>query len=87
MSVVRTSFELKISADDVTEAKQEAIKRMGAFLNIPEDSVEDNVNLELKVSYPEAKTLGDIAQNMDGTTFVVTVFGSVKHSITKPFGF
>ena len=46
MSVVRTSFELKISADDITEAKQEAIKRIGAFLNIPEDSVEDNVNLE-----------------------------------------
>jgi hypothetical protein len=61
VSVVRTSFELKLSADDVTEAKQEAIKRIGTFLNLPEESVEDSVQLELKVSYPEAKTLGDIA--------------------------
>lgn len=87
MSVVRTSFELKLSADDVTEAKQEAIKRIATFLNIPEDSVEDSVQLELKVSYPEAKTLADVAQNMDGTTFIVTAFGSVKQSIAKPFGF
>lgn len=87
MSVVRTSFELKLSADDVTEAKQEAIKRIGTFLNLPEESVEDSVQLELKVSYPEAKTLADVAQNMDGTTFIVTVFGSVKQSIAKPFGF
>jgi len=87
VSIVRTSFEFKISADDVTEAKQEAIKRIGSFLNLPEDSVEDSVNLELKVSYAEAKTLADIAQNMDGTTFVVTVYGSVKQSVAKPFGF
>lgn len=84
---MRTSFELKISADDVTEAKQEAIKRIGKFLNLPEDDVADTVNIELKVSYPEAKTLADIAQNMDSSTFVVTVFASVKQSITKPFGF
>ena len=87
MSVVRTSFEFKISADDITEAKEEAVKRIGKFLNLPEESVQDTVNLELKVSYPEAKTLADIAQNMDSTAFVVTVFGSVKQSVTKPFGF
>lgn len=84
---MRTSFELKISADDITEAKEEATKRIAKFLNLPADDVLDHVNVELKVSYPEAKTLADIAQNMDGTTFVVTVFGSVKQSVTKPFGF
>ena len=87
MSVVRTSFELKLVADDITEAKEEAIKRIGKFLNIPEDSVEDSVQLELKISYPEAKTYGDIAQNMDNSSFVVTAFASVKQSIAKPFGF
>lgn len=87
MSVVRTSFEFKILADDATEAKEEAIKRIGKFLNLPEESVQDNVNLELKVSYPEAKSAADITQNMDGTSFVVTVFGSVKQSVAKPFGF
>lgn len=84
---MRTSFELKISADDITEAKQEAVKRVAKFLNLPEDGLLDHVNMELKVTYPEAKTLGDIAKNMDGTTFVVTVFGSVKQSVAKPFGF
>lgn len=84
---MRTSFELKITADDITQAQDIAINKVGAFLNLPEESVLDNVNLELKVSYPEAKTLAEIAQNEDGTTFVVTVYGSVKQSVAKPFGF
>ena len=87
MSVVRTSFEFKILADDATEAKEEAIKRICKFLNLPEESVQDNVNMELKVSYPEAGSAADIAQNMDGTSFVVTVFASVKQSVARPFGF
>jgi hypothetical protein len=84
---MRTSFELKISADDITEAKQAAAEKIAKFLNLPEDEVLDNVNIELKVSYPEAKNFADIASNMDGSTFVVTVFASVKQSVTKPFGF
>lgn len=84
---MRTSFELKISADDITEAKQAAADKIAKFLNLPEDEVLDNVNIELKVSYPEAKNFADIASNMDGSTFVVTVFASVKQSVTKPFGF
>jgi len=83
---MRTSFELKITADDITQAQDIAINKIGAFLNLPEESVLDNVNLELKISYPEAKTLAEIAQNEDGTTFVVTVYGSVKQSVVKPFG-
>lgn len=84
---MRTSFELKISADDITEAREVATKKLADFLNLPEESVMDNVNIELKVTYPEAKSLADIAQNMDSSTFVVTVFASVKQSVTKPFGF
>ena len=85
---MRTSFELKIAADDITEAKEIATKKIAAFLNLPEDSVEDTVNLELKVTYPEAKTLIEIAENQDAdpATFVVTVYASVKQSIAKPFG-
>ena len=84
---MRTSFELKITANDITEAKETALEKVGAFLNLPKESVLDNVNLELKVSYPEAKTLAEITQAEDGATFVVTVYGSVKQSVTKPFGF
>ena len=84
---MRTSFELKIAAIDITEAKQEAIKKVAKFLNLPEEDVLDHVNIELKVSYPESKTLIEIGENMDSEYFVVTVFGSVKQSVAKPFGF
>ena len=84
---MRTSFELKILAEDITEAKQELVKRVASFLNLPEEGLLDHVSLELKVSYPEAKTQGEIAQNMDLEQYVVTAYGSVKQSVTKPFGF
>lgn len=84
---MRTSFELKITAATLEEAKQTAIEEIGAFLGIDEKQVLDQVSLELKVSYAEAKTRADIAQEMDQMDFVVTVFGSVKQSVAKPFGF
>ena len=84
---MRTSFELKISAETLAEAKETALEHVGLFLGLPKEEVLDNVNLELKVSYPEAKTFADIASNMDTPLFVVTVYGSVKQSVAKPFGF
>lgn len=84
---MRTSFELKIAAADITEAKQEATKAVAKFLNLPEEDLLDHVNMELKVSYPKAETLIEIGENMDSGEFIVTVFGSVKQSVTKPFGF
>lgn len=84
---MRTSFEFKIFADDITEAKSVATEKVAKFLGLPETTLLDNVTMELKVSYPEAKTLADIASHMDGNTFVVTVFGSVKQTAGKPFGF
>lgn len=83
---MRTSFELKIAAADITEAKQEATKSVAKFLNLPEKNLLDHVNMELKVSYPEAKTLVEIGENMDNETYIVTVFGSVKQNVVKPFG-
>jgi len=85
---VRTSFELKILATTVKEAKKTAIEEIATFLEIEESEVLDSVNIELKVSYAEAKTRSEIAQEQDDLNgFVVTVFGSVKQSVTKPFGF
>lgn len=83
---MRTSFELKISATDITEAKKEATKSISKFLNLPEEDLLDHVNIELKVSYPKADTLVEIGENMDSEYFIVTVFGSVKQSVAKPFG-
>lgn len=84
---MRTSFELRVSAETITEAKDAALTKVADFLEIDKSQVLDNVNLELKVSYPEAKTLAEIAESMDSPLFVVTVYGSVKQSVTKPFGF
>lgn len=83
---MRTSFELKIAAENLTVSKQIAIEAVAKFLGIKEDEVLDAVNLELKVSYPEAKTYAEISEHMDTPLFVVTVFGSVKQSVTRPFG-
>jgi hypothetical protein len=82
---VRTSFELKILAASLEEAKQTAIEEIAAFLCIKQEEVLDQVSIELKVSYAEAKTREEIAEEVDKMDFVVTVFGSVKQSVVKPF--
>jgi hypothetical protein len=82
---MRTSFELKIIASNLKEAKQLAIEEIAAFLGINQEEVLDQVILELKVSYAEAKTREEIAEEADKLDFVVTIFGSVKQSIVKPF--
>ena len=82
---MRTSFELKIIAANLEEAKQTAIEEIAAFLRIKQEEVLDQVSIELKVSYAEAKTREEIAEEEDKMDFVVTVFGSVKQSVVKPF--
>lgn len=84
---MRTTFELKIAAANITEAKELALRDVASFLEIQDDEVLDAVNLELKVSYPESKTLTEVIDNMDSPKLVVMVYGSVKQSVTKPFGF
>lgn len=84
---MRTSFELKILANTLDKAKSVATAEIGRFLNIKADDVEDKVSLELKVSYPEAETTEEIAQTMEAGVFQVTVYGSLKQSVAKPFGF
>lgn len=82
---MRTSFELKIAAKYLSDAKETAIREIASFLEIDEDEVLNVVSIELKVSYPEAKTLSEITEAMDAPMVVVTVYGSVKQSIVKPF--
>jgi hypothetical protein len=84
---MRTSFELKLVASDITEARNIAAKKLAKFLNLPEDVVFDHVAAEIKVSYPEAKTISEIEQATENNLFIVTVHASVKQSVTKPFGF
>ncbi len=82
---MRTSFELKILAANLEEAKQTAIEKIAAFLRINQEEVLDQVSIELKVSYAEAKTREEIAEEVNKMDFVVTVFASVKQSVVKPF--
>lgn len=84
---MRTSFEFKILAETLDEAKKIAIAEVGRFLEIPEDEVQEKVSLELKVSYPKAETLPEIEQSVEAQTFQVIVYGSVKQSVARPFGF
>jgi hypothetical protein len=83
---VRTSFELKIVAVDLQEAKSIVRKQLSEFLDIDEAEVEDQVSLEFKVSYPKAETVSEIEETLASKVFQITVFGSLKQSVVKPFG-
>jgi hypothetical protein len=83
---MRTSFELKIVAIDLQEAKSIVRKQLSEFLDIAEDEVEEKVSLEFKVSYPKAETVSEIEGTLAAKVFQVTVFGSLKQSVVKPFG-
>jgi hypothetical protein len=84
---MRTSFELKLVASNLEEAKAAAAKQICEFLGIKESELEDRVSVELKVSYPEAETVSEIEETVASKIFQVTAFGSVKQSTAKPFGF
>jgi hypothetical protein len=84
---MRTSFEFKILAETLEGAKKTAISEVGKFLGIPESEVQDKVSLELKVSYPKAETLPEIEESVAAGVFQVVVYGSVKQSVARPFGF
>lgn len=84
---MRTSFELKIVASTLEEAKSTAAKQMSEFLGIAESELEDKVSVELKVSYPKAETVSEIEETVASKVFQVIAFGSVKQSVAKPFGF
>ena len=83
---MRTSFELKIVAIDLQEAKSIVREQLSEFLDIAKDEVEEQVTLEFKVSYPKAETVSEIENTIAAKVFQVTVFGSLKQSVVKPFG-
>jgi len=84
---MRTSFELKIVASNIEEAKTIVAKQVSEFLGIDESELEDRVSLELKVSYPKAETVSEIEETVASKVFQITAFGSVKQGTAKPFGF
>jgi hypothetical protein len=84
---MRTSFELKLVASNLEEAKAAAAKQISEFLGIKESELEDRVSVELKISYPKAETVSEIEDAVASKVFQVTAFGSVKQGTAKPFGF
>lgn len=83
---MRATFELKIVAKTLEEAKKLASEKVSAFMQVPESDLEKYINLELKVSYQDAKTYEDVENNMSQGKFAITVYGSIKQSIAVPFG-
>ena len=84
---MRTSFELKVVASDIVEAKEKALSEIARFLKIDPTEVEDRVSVELKVSYPKAETVAEIETAVESQIFQVLAYGSVKQGVAKPFGF
>jgi hypothetical protein len=84
---MRTSFELKVVASDIDEAKEKALAEIARFLKIDPAEVEDRVSVELKVSYPKAETVPEIEEAVESRIFQILAYGSVKQGVAKPFGF
>ena len=84
---MRTSFELKVVASDIDEAKEKALSEIARFLKIDPTEVEDRVSVELKVSYPKAETVPEIEEAVESRIFQILAYGSVKQGVAKPFGF
>jgi len=85
---VRTSFELKVLAPNLLEAKRIANGEISRFLGIDPSEVEERVSMELKVSYPKAETREEIFDSVEKWgIFQVTIHGSLKQNSAKPFGF
>lgn len=77
---MRVHFELKFGADTVEGARETAYQKVAKFMQVSEEAVPALVDLELKVSIPDAEKDSELT-----TDFVITAFGNVKHSIAKPF--
>lgn len=83
---MRTSFELKVAAETLEEAKTLAIGKIASFLAIAAEDVLDRVTLEIKVSYPKAETISEVEEAQKANIFIVTAFGSLKQGSVNPFG-
>jgi hypothetical protein len=77
---MRTSFEVKVYASTLEDAKTKAYQEISKFMGVSSNDVKSIVDLELKVKTYELK---DDAPEPDGD-FEVVVYGAVKHSIVKP---
>lgn len=83
---MRTSFEIKLVASNLEEAKESASKQIAEFLGIDESELEDRVSVELKVAYPKAETVAEIEETVASGVFQIIAFGSVKQNSSRPFG-
>ena len=83
---MRTSFELKIVARNLEEAKKEAFSQISEFLGLAQDELSDKVDMEFKISYPKAETVQEIESVVEAKIFQITIYGTLKQNLTRPFG-
>lgn len=76
---MRVHFELKFGASSIEEATAGAYNRVAEFMQVTEESVSEIVDLELKISVPDPEKDKGI-----DSPFLVTAFGNIKNSISKP---
>jgi hypothetical protein len=83
---LRASFELKILAANITEARIEAYKHIASFIECEPSEVPDKADVEVKIKTID---IGDDPKrplwSESTEMYEVTVFGTVKHSIVRPY--
>ena len=81
---MRASFELKVLASNLMEARLEAYKHIGAFIECDAAEVAEKVDVELKVKTLDTSETSKPHWSETTDLYEVTVYGTLKHSVVRP---
>lgn len=82
---MRASFELKISAATLTDARAEAYRHIAAFAECAPEDVPEKADIELKVKTLNLSVDSDTPVWSELTDlYEVTVYGTLKQSVLRP---
>lgn len=82
---MRASFELKILASTLTEARLDAYKHIAAFIECEPEDVSEKADIELKVKTLDTNEDSKTPRWSESTDlYEVTVFGTLKQSVIRP---
>ena len=82
---MRASFELKLLAATLSEARAEAYKHIAAFAECTPEEVPEKADVELKVKTVDLSVDSETPQWSELTDlYEVTVYGTLKQSVLRP---
>ena len=82
---MRASFELKILASNLAEARLDAYRHIAAFVDCSPEEVPEKADVELKIKTLDLSEDSKSPQWSKSTDlYEVTVYGTLKQSVIRP---